>query len=114
MTTLVVAVIIIWLLQALIVPVFLRGVGGSFGLRPQTHGCIGISLGPNVIHWLPKGDVEFRVLVHVRNHIPAKFSGERFCLGQDIWFGEEELGDGGARQEQPKAPTADAHPVTGK
>lgn len=80
-------ILLVLFLQHLMVPL-LGGIGGSFGLRPQTHGCLGITLKQNFIGWLPKGDIEFNALLHFRYHVPPQFSERSYCLGQDVWFGE--------------------------
>ena len=80
-------ILLVLFLQILIVPL-LGGIGGSFGLRPQTHSCIGIALKQNFIGWLPKGDIEFNTLLHFRYYVPSQFSERSHCLGQDVWFGE--------------------------
>lgn len=79
--------LLVLFLQIFIVPL-LGGIGGSFGLRPQTHSCIGITLNQNSMGWLPKGDIKFNTLFHFRYHVPPQSSERGYCLGQDVWFGE--------------------------
>lgn len=64
---------------------------GSFGLRPATHQCIGIEVDSDkVINNLPSADIDFKIfLFHFNYRVDNKYSDwDRFCLGQDIWFGE--------------------------
>jgi hypothetical protein len=67
-------------------------VDGSFGLRPISHKCLGVTLeGPQRPSVLPEGDVEFELgLFHFRYFVSEEIGlGETpMCLGQDLWFGE--------------------------
>ena len=65
-------------------------VDGSFGLRPITHKCAGLT---------PSGDwVEARLSpadwqtklgrFSLRWYVPEEAGGRDFCLGQDVWYGE--------------------------
>jgi hypothetical protein len=66
-------------------------VGGSFGLRPISHDCIGWSAPVERLDWLPNRDVEFHLgLFHFRYSSTDENvdSGTPMCLGQDIWYGE--------------------------
>lgn len=85
--TFIALILLVLFLQTLMVPL-LGGIGGSFGLRPQNHSCIGITLKQNSIDWLPKGNIEFNALLHFRYYVPPQFSEKSYCLGQDVWFGE--------------------------
>lgn len=85
--TFIALILLVLFLQILMVPL-LGGIGGSFGLRPQNHSCIGIVLGQNFVGWLPKGNIEFNTLLHFRYYVPPQFSEGSYCLGQDVWFGE--------------------------
>ena len=62
-----------------------EGIGGSFGIRPITHDCFGIVIGPSsTVRFLPKGDIEFRfIYFHFRYFIPSELV-DPFCVGQDI------------------------------
>lgn len=64
---------------------------GSFGLRPATHRCIGAEIdSEKVVNSLPSADIDFHFLLfHFNYRVHPKYSDwSRFCLGQDIWFGE--------------------------
>jgi hypothetical protein len=76
-------------------PLVLRSVGavdGSFGLRPVSHRCLGLTLrSEKNLSPLPQGDLEFHFgWFHFRYSIrPEDRTGERsICVGQDVWFGE--------------------------
>ena len=58
-------IVLVFLSQMIVVP-FMGGVGGSFGLRPQTHGCLGLPVKSNLVSWLPKGNIELNILLHFR------------------------------------------------
>lgn len=64
------------------------GVGGSLGIRPVTHKCIGLTIDGTTTSALPTGDWGFDTLVHFRYSLPEVREGKRLCLGQDIWMGE--------------------------
>ena len=74
-------------------PVYLHLVGavdGTFGLRPVSHQCAGLMLSSEAVtRQLPPADWEKRIgFFHVRYFIPREADERKFCLGQDIWFGE--------------------------
>jgi hypothetical protein len=76
-------------------PLVLRSVGavdGSFGIRPVSHECLGLTIGSEKsLSRLPPGDVEFQLgRFHFRYFISAEDgSGQRpICVGQDVWYGE--------------------------
>ena len=76
-------------------PIFigiLGGVAGSFGIRPTSHMCVGLSLDGNKATALfPQGELEFHAgLFHFRYSVSQDDydSSREFCLGQDVWFGE--------------------------
>ena len=78
---------LLWLLH----PVRFGGVGGSFGLRPTSHRCVGLRIKPKgIVEFLPKGDIEFQIpyIFHFRYFIPHEPLDREFCLGQDVWYGE--------------------------
>jgi len=79
--------VLIFLLQIIVAPLLMGG-SGSFGLRPQTHGCFGLPIKSNLVRWLPDGDVELSILLHFRYRVASEISNRNYCLGQDIWFGE--------------------------
>jgi len=64
------------------------GIGGSLGLRPTTHKCIGLPVDGSTTSALPTGDWGFDYLLHVSYQVPENREGVQMCLGQDIWFGE--------------------------
>lgn len=79
------------LLQRLLPLIVPGGVGGSFGLRPTSHRCVGLRIKPRgIIEFLPKGDIEFQIpyMLHFRYVIPHEPLDREFCLGQDVWYGE--------------------------
>ena len=80
-------IVLVFLLQIIVVP-FMGGVGGSFGLRPQTHGCFGLPIKSNFVSWLPDGHIELNLFLHFRYQVSSEISDRNYCLGQDIWFGE--------------------------
>lgn len=70
-----------------------QAVGGSFGVRPMSHDCVGLRVREgSATRWFPHADVQFHVgRFHFRYVVqpPQPFGGERdYCVGQDIWFGE--------------------------
>jgi hypothetical protein len=74
-------------------PALLRALGavdGTFGLRPISHKCAGITLTDD---WVA-GALSFTDwwgkfgLFSIRYFVPRDASGRNFCLGQDVWFGE--------------------------
>ena len=67
------------------------GAGGSFGVRPTTHGCAGLEMtSRTVLNYFPKGDVEFSMPFHFRYFVSEDYykNNYNFCLGQDVWMGE--------------------------
>ena len=82
-----VGIFIMLLFLQFIIPIAISSCGGSFGLRPMSHSCIGLKISPDTAMIFPRGDIEFQFLFHFRYHVLDKSSGI-FCLGQDIWFGE--------------------------
>lgn len=86
-------VVILLALLTQLQPLFLRSFGavdGTFGLRPVSHRCAGLTLaGETVAARLPSADWEGTLGVfRVRYHVTREASGREVCLGQDIWFGE--------------------------
>jgi hypothetical protein len=74
-------------------PVFLDALGalnGTFGLRPTSHRCVGLSVSADwVTGALPSADWQGTFgLFRVRYFVPREAGGGGFCLGQDVWFGE--------------------------
>lgn len=80
-------IVLVFLLQIIVVP-SMGGVGGSFGLRPQTHGCFGLPIKSNLVSWLPDGDIELNTFLHFRYQVSSEISDRNYCFGQDIWLGE--------------------------
>jgi hypothetical protein len=68
------------------------GVGGSFGVRPVSHRCLGLVLeGPDRASKLPAGEVEFQLgLFHFRYSLSEedRLGDGPICVGQDVWYGE--------------------------
>ncbi len=68
-----------------------RAEGGTFGIRPISHGCYGIKLKSSCVYMsLPEGSLENKFL-DVGYYVPAdreKWKNHDFCLGQDVWYGE--------------------------
>lgn len=75
--------------------------GSSFGLCPPTQGCLGVVVSyATVDSFFPKGEVNFNIpffhfryfapsASYIQSHPKHKISNNtRFCLGQDVWFGE--------------------------
>ena len=87
LVSLVVFVVVLVVLQLVAVN-FFGGVGGSLGIRPVSHRCIGITIDGVTTSALPSGDWGFDYLLHVRYRLPEEREGVRLCLGQDIWMGE--------------------------
>jgi len=74
-------------------PVLLGALGavdGSFGLRPTSHACLGLSLPASVVEHLPAGEIEMHLgAFHVRYSLAGGRADQRpACLGQDLWYGE--------------------------
>jgi hypothetical protein len=76
-------------------PLVLRAAGavdGTFGIRPKTHQCLGLTLeAEGAASRLPAGDVEFRLgFFHFRYSVSEEAGAAQrpICVGQDIWFGE--------------------------
>jgi hypothetical protein len=68
------------------------GVDGTFGVRPVSHKCLGIT--HQVTEgdfWPPNGDLEFTLwLFQFRYLVSEKDRSDHslMCTGQDLWFGE--------------------------
>jgi len=61
------------------------GVAGSFGVRPITHDCLGITYENG---FFPPGEMDFTFMqFHFRYFVTADLS-RPLCIGQDIWYGE--------------------------
>jgi len=74
-------------------PFLLKSLGaldGSFGVRPMSHACAGLMLNSASIDRLPTAVFRFNVgRFSVRYWVDEGSRSERrYCLGQDIWFGE--------------------------
>lgn len=67
---------------------------GSFGIRPVTHGCLGLRIKSDTVERiLPKGSFEIYKPVHFAYKVkPYPIEREHYlfdyCLGKDVWFGE--------------------------
>ena len=68
------------------------GVDATFGVRPVSHRCLGIThIANDGDIWPPMGDVEFTLWLFQFRYSVTEFdrSGQRLmCTGQDLWFGE--------------------------
>lgn len=89
--------LIIFLLLAifnlfLLIPIpllFPGSVGGNFGLRPQSHRCLGISLNAWLVNnILPELNIGFPLPSRGFELRIDKDWSREYCLGQDIWYGE--------------------------
>lgn len=85
--------LLILILLTQLQPLFLRSLGavdGTFGLRPVSHECAGITLtGEWVSARLAPADWQKKVgYFSIRYQVPQEAEGRVFCLGQDVWFGE--------------------------
>ena len=69
-----------------------RGVDGTFGVRPISHKCLGITHeASEEAIWPPTGDVEFNLWLFQFQYNVTEYdkSGHNLmCTGQDLWFGE--------------------------
>ena len=86
-------ILVILLLLTQLQPLFLQSLGavdGTFGLRPVSHRCAGLTLsGETVAARLPSADWEGTLGVfRARYHVTREANGREYCLGQDVWFGE--------------------------
>ncbi len=67
-------------------------VDGTFGVRPISHNCLGITHEASEGDvWPPIGDVEFTLwLFQFRYTVSEndKSGHNLMCTGQDLWFGE--------------------------
>lgn len=68
----------------------MHAVGGSFGLRPMSHQCIGLKVMGEAIDWLPAGDYRLTIgRFLIRYRVEEQVRPERiYCIGQDVWYGE--------------------------
>ncbi|OGG00503.1 hypothetical protein A2Y99_02655 [Candidatus Gottesmanbacteria bacterium RBG_13_37_7] len=63
--------------------------GGSFGIRPLSHECFGLSINADTtIRYFPKGDIYFYFLWKGYEYFVTDDWPRNYCIGQDIWFGE--------------------------
>lgn len=68
---------------------FPGSVGGSFGIRPQSHRCLGISLSAEqAAKIFPQGEVRFQFLGKRYEYRIDPDWDRTYCAGQDIWYGE--------------------------
>jgi len=73
-------------LQHLVVSAF-GGVDGSFGIRPATHRCLGLTVPADYFGWLPACIMEVRWPLYLRYQVGGGRGGG-YCIGQDVWYGE--------------------------
>ncbi|MCK5475167.1 MAG: hypothetical protein KAI71_01110 [Candidatus Pacebacteria bacterium] len=87
----IIALILPSILQSFVY-LFSGACGGSFGLRPTAHLCVGVEIdSEKTIRKLPSADIDFHILFfHFGYRVDEKNAdwSEGFCLGQDIWYGE--------------------------
>lgn len=89
----VLGLILLCLLATQLQPAYLHALGavdGTFGLRPVSHRCAGLTL---TNKWatdaLPSADWQGTLgIFRVRYFVPREATERDFCLGQDAWFGE--------------------------
>ena len=74
--------------------------GGSLGLKPVAHGCLGAIIeSKKILKIFPRGHLELRIpiflqynvqpeLQNVPGRVQTFFNAKYYCLGQDVWFGE--------------------------
>ena len=71
---------------------FPLGVASSFGIRPMTHRCLGITIrSKSFVNFLPEGDFTFfsTGARQLRYYVPRRLLNDRpLCLGVDLWHGE--------------------------
>jgi hypothetical protein len=84
-------IVILFLTQ--LQPLVLKASGavdGSFGIRPTSHKCLGLTLkAEGAASRLPAGEVEFQLgFFHFRYSVSEEPGQRPICVGQDIWFGE--------------------------
>lgn len=61
------------------------GAAGSFGVRPVTHACLGITYENGIF---PPGETDFAFLLFHFRYSVNDDGSRPLCLGQDIWYGE--------------------------
>lgn len=62
---------------------------GTTGLRPMTHGCIGITLHSQTVHrYFPDGNMYIGGFQYFVGDSRFRFSPNKFCLGKDVFYGE--------------------------
>lgn len=86
-------IVILLALATQLQPLFLRALGavdGTFGLRPVSHRCAGLTVsGAAIAARLPSADWEGALgFFRVRYHVTREANERDYCLGQDVWFGE--------------------------
>jgi len=76
-------------------PFFVKAAGavdGTFGVRPRSHECLGITQEASEGDiWPPVGDIELNLwLFQFRYTVSEndRFGHKLMCTGQDLWFGE--------------------------
>ena len=74
--------------------------GGSLGLKPVAHGCLGAIIeSKKILKIFPRGHFKLKIpiflqynvrpeLQSVPGEVQTFFSAKYYCLGQDVWFGE--------------------------
>ena len=74
--------------------------GGSLGLKPVAHGCLGAIIeSKKILKIFPRGHFKLKTpiflqynvqpeLQNVPGGVQTYFNSKYYCLGQDVWFGE--------------------------
>jgi len=64
-------------------------VDGTFGVRPISHKCLGIThKASEGAIWPPVGDIEFTLWLFQFRYTVSDNEHQLMCTGQDLWFGE--------------------------
>src|SRR3990167_6385112 len=71
--------------------------GGSLGLKPVTHGCLGVIIeSKKIIKIFPRGHFKLKIPIFLQYNVQPNFksvpvevqtffSAKYYCLGQDVW-----------------------------
>lgn len=81
-------VLLIILTIVLVISVLPIG-SGSTGIRPKTHGCLGITLEADNVHrFFPSARIDFLSFSYNVVRDRTEYKHQKYCLGKDIWYGE--------------------------
>ncbi|KKU56949.1 MAG: hypothetical protein UX78_C0001G0002 [Candidatus Amesbacteria bacterium GW2011_GWA2_47_11] len=62
---------------------------GTTGLRPKTHGCIGIIIPAKFVYRIfPEAGIELPPFSYYVDGVNSSNRENKYCLGKDIWYGE--------------------------